>query len=314
MFSKSFSSETIRWHDGDTSKPNPFFILVVNNIALERPLGSNVFVDDFAAGDPASRKQFTDCVGYIGENLFGRVPGQMEKVLSASPYVAKIRFWSMYVYGLVSNGATALAGEDGVAGSTIISPRRSAVPAFLSYIGANPDIAFIVSRSPTHMRASAFGTTDDDNRGGITAYYDGRAFVHRYYHLIPGMAAINVQKAPSDNAMTPAHEFGHAFSSYTNGFVTDLYVDGDVQFNRKVGRPVPDAFANYNGANYTSDKARDSLGYPASWTSYHSELADPASPALMDNFWYAKGGPLNSRHDRLTRNYLVDRILAKVSR
>lgn len=114
--------------------------------------------------------------------------------------------------------------------------------------------------------------------------------------------------------MTPAHEFGHAFSSYTNGFVTDLYVDGDVQFNRKVGRPVPDAFANYNGANYASDKARDSLGYPANWTSYHSELADPASPALMDNFWYAKGGPLNSRHDRLTRNYLVDRILAKVSR
>ncbi|WP_157788107.1 hypothetical protein [Bradyrhizobium elkanii] len=314
MFPKSYSSETIKWHDGDTSKSDPFFILVVNSIALERPIGSGIFVDDFAAGDLASRKQFTACAEYIGENLFGKVPTQREQVLSNSPYVGKVRFWSIYVYGLVSNGATALVGEDGVKGSTIISPRRSAVPPFLSYIGINPDIVFIVSRSPTHTRASAFGTTDDDNRGGITAYYDGRVIVHRYYHLIPGMAAINVQQTPSDNAMTPAHEFGHAFSSYTNGFVTDLYVDGDVQFNRKVGRPIPDLFANYNGAAYASDKMRDSLGYPADWTSYHSELADVASPALMDNFWYAKGGPLNALHDRLTKTYLVDRILAKVSR
>jgi hypothetical protein len=108
VFSKSYSAETIRWRDGDSSKPNPFFILVVNNIALERPIGSGNFVDDFAAGDPASRKQFTECAEYIGENLFGKVPGQKEQVLSSSPYAAKIRFWSMYVYGLVSNGATAL--------------------------------------------------------------------------------------------------------------------------------------------------------------------------------------------------------------
>ncbi len=314
MYSKSYSAETIRWRDGDNAKANPFFVLVVNNIALERPLGSGNFVDDFAAGDPASRKQFTDCAEYIGENLFGKVSGQKEQVLSSSPYAAKIRFWSMYVYGLVSNSATALAGEDGAAGSTIISPRRSAVPPFLSYIGLNPDIVFIVSRSNTHTRASAYGTSDDDNRGGITAYYNGRVIVHRYYHLIPGMAAINVQQKPIDNAMTAAHEFGHAFSSYTNGFVTDLYVDGDIQFNRNVGRPIPDVFGTYNGASYASDKARDSLGYPAGWMSYHSELADPASPALMDNFWYAKGGPMNSLHDRLTKNYLLDRIVAKVSR
>src|SRR5258708_17385456 len=109
-----------------------------------------------------------------------------------------MRFWLMYVCGLVSNGGPALVGEDGVAGSTIISPRRSAVPSFLSYIGLNPDIVFIISRSPAHTRASAYGTTDDDNRGGITAYYNGRVIVHRYYHVIPGMAAINVQQKPAD--------------------------------------------------------------------------------------------------------------------
>src|SRR5262249_4912460 len=40
----SYSSDVIRWKDGDTTKSDPFFILVLNNIAFEQPLDSNNFV------------------------------------------------------------------------------------------------------------------------------------------------------------------------------------------------------------------------------------------------------------------------------
>jgi hypothetical protein len=114
--------------------------------------------------------------------------------------------------------------------------------------------------------------------------------------------------------MTPAHEFGHAFSSYTNGYVADLYVDGNTQFNRKVGRPVPIQFATYNGQAYNSDHVRDGLGYPAAWRSYHPELVDPSRPAIMDDYWQAIGGPLMAQHDRMTRIYIMDRVHAKATR
>jgi len=311
-FPRAFSSETIKWQDGDASKANPLFILVLNSIALERPLGSNNFVPDLAApGNTTTDKgPFTKQAEYIYRNLFGKLTGQTDLVLGQSPHAAKIRFWSTYVWGLVPNGATALVGEDGATGSTIISPRRDAVPRMLDYIGLKPDIVFVVTKSPTHNRASAYGTTDNDNLGGVSAVYDGKAMVHRYFHTIPGMAAMHV----TSDGMTAAHEFGHAFSSYSNGFITDLYVSGNVAFNRKVGRPIPDVFCTYQGKTYSSDKQRDGLGYPGNWTSYASELIDPSRPAMMDNFWYATGGPLKSQHDKLTRAYQLDRIAAKVSR
>lgn len=310
FFGNKYSSEIIRWKSGDTSKPNPFFILVINNIALERPLGSNNFVADMSTGTSKDRALFAGVAEYIGQNIFGKMANQAESLLSASPHNGKIRFWSIYVWGLEPNGAPCLVGEDGTPGSTIIIPRRNAVVGMLAYIGLNPDIVFLVTKSRTHNRASAYGTTDDDARGGIPAAYDGRTITHRFYHTIPGMAAIHTRST----TMTAAHEFGHAFSSYTNGFATDLYVDGGVEFNRKVGRPIPVNFATYQPVTYLSDKTRDSLGYAADWNSYHSELADPARPALMDNFWLASGGPMLSLHDKMTKAYILDRVAAKVSR
>lgn len=309
---RSFSAETIRWQSGDTGKPNPFFILVLNNIALERPLGSkNFFPDLVASGNSTADKgPFTTQAQYIYRNLFGNLPGQADKVLGLSPHAAKVKFHSVYVWGLQANGATALIGEDGTPGSTIISPRRSAVTAMLAYLGLDPDIVFIVSKSDTHDRASAYGTTDNDTLGGVPGTYDGRAIVQRYYHTIPGMAAMHI----TADAMTAAHEFGHAFSSYSNGFITDLYVDGAAEFNRKNGRPIPGPFCSYNNHTFQSDITRDGLGYPANWVSYHSELADASRPALMDNYWLATGGPLTVQHDMLTRAYYLDRVAAKVGR
>lgn len=312
MAPRSFSAETIRWQGGDAGKSNPLFILVLNNIALERPLGSKKFVPDLAApgNSTVDKGQFTTQAEYIYRNLFGKLPGQVDKVLALSPHAAKIKFHSAYVWGLQANAATCLIEEDGTPGSTIISPRRSAVQAMLAYLGLDPDIIFIVSKSETHNRASAFGTTDNDSLGGVATTYDGRAITQRYFHAIPGMAAMHI----SSSGQTAAHEFGHAFSSYSNGFITDLYVDGNAQFNRKNGRPIPSSFCNYGGHSYQSDISRDGIGYPANWTSYHSELNDVSRPALMDDFWKATGGPMTAQHDKLTRAYYLDRIAAKVAR
>jgi hypothetical protein len=304
----SFSSDIIRWKDGDTTKPDPLFILVINNIALERKLDSNNFVADMSTGSNAEKQLFTKTAEYIKMNLFGELPGQAEKLLADSPHSAKIKFWSMYVSGLAPSASTSLVAEDNIPFSRFVLPRRDTVVGMLASIGMNPDIVYLVTKSPLYDLAHSWGTTDDDSRGGIASTYDGAPITHRFYHKIPGMVALNVV----NDQMAAAHEFGHAFSSYTNGFATDLYLDGDPKFNRKVGRPIPDFFAEYHGINYPCDKQRNSLGYdPDCPTTYHPELADPAQPALMDN--YHEGGML-SRHDKITKAYVLDRVAAKVSR
>src|SRR6266550_9433446 len=93
----SFSADIVRWLDGDTTKPDPLFILVMNNIALERPLDSNNFVADMSTGSKAENKLFTKTAEYIKKNLFGELPGQAEKLLADSPHRQKIKFWSMYI-------------------------------------------------------------------------------------------------------------------------------------------------------------------------------------------------------------------------
>ena len=305
-----FSAETINWRPGDPTRRNPFFILILNNIALERPWNSGNFVPDLVGGPgSADRNAFLAQARYIVDNLFGATAGQAERLLSDSPHAAKIKVSSMYVTGLAPANANALVGEEDFTGTGILVPRRDVVPALLHTLGVNPDIVFLVSNSPTNARAAAYGTTDDDTRAGDPFVYDGRSLSHRFYHLVPGIAAMHT----TSNALTAAHEFGHAFSSYTNGFVTDLYVDGDTQFNRKNGRPIPSTFGTYNGLAYASDRERDGLGYPPEWTSYHPGLADPSQPALMDNFFYSQNA-VGSRHDRLTKRYMLDRVAAKVAK
>jgi hypothetical protein len=308
--------QTTRWQDGDPTKSDPFFILILNNIALERPVGSGIYIGDLDGSAPggAHEAAFTQQAGYIVDNLLGRLAGQAEQLLADSPHAANIRIWSTFVSGALADQSTCLVLEDPTKGSTIIEPRRDEVVQMLRRLELNPDIVFIITQSTTHDRASAYGTTDDDARGGRAFQYDGAPFFHRWFHEIPGMAAIHM----TSSAMTAAHEFGHAFSSYTNGFIDDLYVDGtSTAFNRKYRAPpapVPQDFATYDGTVYDSDLVRDGLGYPANWSSYHAELADPANPALMDNFWMASGGNVSSRHDKLTKQFVLDRIDAKATR
>src|SRR5262249_38616299 len=92
FFGNKYSSEIIRWKSGDTSKPNPFFILVINNIALERPLGSNNFVADMSTGTSKDRALFAGVAEYIGQNIFGKMANQAEIWLPAPRKTEKIGF------------------------------------------------------------------------------------------------------------------------------------------------------------------------------------------------------------------------------
>lgn len=291
--------------EGDTSKRNPFTIVVVANPALEAPWRSGIFVTDPIAGDQAA---FDGCVASINESLFGDLPGQAEKFLAAPEIGSRIRLVSLFIDDLPAEDINALIGQDDV--SNIAVARRTVFRPFLARFDLSADIAYAVTASATHRRASAWFTSDDDGQGGIRFTLDGTELFHRYEHLIPGTVALPV----TSTSLTAMHEFGHALSSYTNGMVVDLYVDGREGLNNQRGQPIPPRFGTYNGESIPSDLSRNGLGYPPNWQSYHCALIDPSNPAVMDDYWKAGSGPEACRHDAITRKFLADRLLAKISR
>jgi len=290
---------------GDSSKPNPYTIAVIANPALESPLRSGIF-----AGDPIlkSLAAFQAAVVYIEANLFATLPGQKEKLLADPAIQPKVRLVSIFDDTLVPGPATSLVGQDGV--SNLLVARRNAFAPLLTKYSIQADVAYAVSASSSHTRASAWFTSDDDNGPGIAFTLDGTGFVHRYNCLVPGTVGIHV----TASSLTALHEFGHAASSYTNGSVLDLYVDSPPGLNNKTGRPIPPNFAVYDSTSYQSDPIRDGLGYPAGWSSFHCELLAPACPAVMDNYYLSASGALACEHDAITRRFLRDRILAKIGR
>lgn len=294
---------------GDTGKADPFTVVIVSNPALEAPRNSGTFVVD-----PVTSNQpgFDACAGYVVDALFARLPGQREAFVADPALAPKIRVVSLFVSGLPAQHSNSLVAHDNAPGSNLLIARRAVFLPFLSGFGVNvADVVYAVSESATHTRASAWYTSDDDGRGGVSFTLDGGTFSHRFYNVIPGTVAIHA----TSTSLTALHEFGHALSSYSNGSVVDLYVDSGAGLNNKNGRPIPAHFDTYNGTEMASDPSRDGLGYPPNWTSYHSELLDPAFPAVMDNYWMAHDHvPEHCQHDRITRRFLSDRLRAKISR
>lgn len=287
-------------------RPTPFTIVIVANPALEAPWNSGAFVVDPIM---ANRPAFDAAVQYIDRSLFGGLPQQQENLLADQAIAPHICVVSVWVQGLNAEDGNALVAQDGV--SDILVARRSMFVPFLDQFELTADVAYAVSASPTHTRASAWFTSDDTARGGVAFTLDGVNLQHAYFNLVPGTVGIHT----TSNSLVALHEFGHALSSYENGSVVDLYVDSGPGFNNKRGRPIPVNFAAYDGVTYRSDQTRDGLGYPAGWQSYHCELTAPAYPAVMDNFWQAPGGPPERcMHDRITRQFLRDRLLAKFGR
>lgn len=293
--------------EGDTGKPDPFTVVIVANPVLEQSKGLGVFAADPITSDRAA---FNACARHINASLFGALPGQAEKFLGEPDIAPKVRVVALFVTGLPAGDSNSLVANDNV--SEIVEARRSLFRPFLAGHGLQADVAFAVTKSATHTRASAWPATDDDTGPGVGFTLDGVALSHRHRNLIPGTSAIHA----TTRSLTALHEFGHALGSFSNGLVVDLYVDnGQTGVNNRRGRPIPPAFATYDGVTAASDLARDGLGYPATWQSYHCELLDAARPAVMDNYHLASGGgAVKCRHDRITRQFLLDRVRAKINR
>jgi hypothetical protein len=293
------------------AKPDPFTIVVVANPALETPWRSGMF-----AADPilSNRPAFDAATQYVEDCLFAVVPGIKERLLNDPAIDPHVRMISVWDSAAAVSAANALVGLDGVS-NTLIARRRE-MQAFVSRytVGGEPlaaDIIYGVSNSESHNRASAWFTSDDDSRPGVPFSLDTIPLAHRYYNLIPGTIAIH----QSARDLTALHEFQHAISSYTNGSVVDLYVDSSPGLNCKNGRPIPSNFGSYRGISYLADSTRNSLGYPAGWSSYHCELINPSFPAVMDDYYSAStGNPLDCQNDQITRVFVLDRIKAKLAR
>jgi hypothetical protein len=288
--------------EGDTEALSPYTILFVGNPALEAPWHSGTFVRDPVLDDETA---YDECVARSVAALFGSWPGLGEQLLVDAGLADRIRVLSLFETDTAVDSAGALIAQDGV--SNLLIGRRESLPDLIARVGVSVDVVFGVSMSSTHNRASAWFTTDDDSGPGTPFVLDGVVRSHRHQALTPGMAVVHV----SSDAMTVLHEFGHATSSYTNGSVVDLYVDSVPALNNRRGRPIPGTFASYQAEVVKSDPTRASIGYPAGWQSYHSQLDAAPYPALMDNYYLSPTIPEDCLHDRITRRFLTDRLLAK---
>ncbi len=261
----------------------------------------------------SSRKSdFDACAAYVIECLYGTLPGEAEQLLTPPAIAPNARIISLFVSGLPAIQANSLVAEDNV--SNIAEPRRTLFEPFLSTHAAGEvaDVAYAVTASPTHTRASAWFTTDDDTRPGDPFTLDGLTMYHRYFQVVPGTVALPV----TSTSLTALHEFQHALSSYTNGSVVDLYVDDGPGFNCKTGRPIPPNFAGYSGTTYASDLSRNGIGYPTGWSSYQPDPHDPTNPVVMDDYWLGGSGvtPNACQNDKITRQFLQDRLISRINR
>ncbi|PHJ57162.1 hypothetical protein VF14_21800 [Nostoc linckia z18] len=291
--------------EGDTTKADPFTILFLANPALETPWNSGTFEVDPVTSDQVA---FDTCVSYACDSLFGSLPSQKENLLDHPTIGPKIRILSVFQVGLNAEDKNALVAQDSV--SNLLVARRQIFIPFISNLGLQADVVYAISQSTSHNRASTWFTSDNDAGPGFNFTIDGVTQSHRFYNLIPGTVAMHT----SARSLTPLHEFGHALSSYTNGALVDLYVDSEQAFNNKRGRPIPEFFATYSGTGIISDTSRGGLGYPAGWQSYHCELLNLYAPAVMDNYYLASGGSETCLHDSITKQFLLDRLFAKISR
>jgi hypothetical protein len=306
----SGSPQTVRLLQAGAAKTRPYTIVFVANPAIESAVGSTFTPDPILT----NRSGYHDIVKHSLHNLFGVA----EDLLLQNNFHVQVRIVSIFDSTRPTGAANSLAHE--VPLSTTMETRRSVLAPFLSTYGVVADMVFVVHGSTTHTRASAWFTTDDMSLPATAYTFDGIARTHGHFPRIPGSAAISVLM--DQTGLTIIHEFGHAASDFSNGKVIDLYNDGgdgtgfliNKKFRAAATDPVPANFATYNGANFTADAARDSLGYPANWRSYQAVPLDSTLPNLMDNYWLAHDDPQLCRFDRLTYEWFRERLNAKLSR
>ncbi len=303
-------AQTVRLLQAGEAKARPYVIAFIANPGIEAATGATFTADPILS----NRLGYHQVVGHAFGNLFGVA----EDLLRQGHIDARMRFVSVFDATRPADAANSLAHE--IPMSNLMETRRSVLAPFLARFGIVADMVFVIHGSTTHTRASAWFTSDDGALAGTAYAFDGTARTHAHFPRVPGSAAVAV--SVDTTGLTVIHEFGHAASDFNNGKVVDLYIDGSagigLEINKKfraaVGDPVPPDFAIFNGTNFPADPARDGLGYPAGWRSYHPVPTDATRPNLMDNYWQAFDDPQLCRFDQLTFAWFRDRLNAKLSR
>lgn len=302
--------QTVRQLQPGEPKPDPYSVVFVANPGIESTGGGSFTPDPILTNRPGYHSVVNHCL----RNLFGVT----EDLFRTANMDARMRFTSVFDTTRPANSANSLAHK--IPASNLMETRRTVLAPFLASYGLAADVVFVIHGSTTHTRASAWYTTDDHAKGSTAYTYDGVARKHGHFAKTPGSAAI--AQSGSKSGLTIIHEFGHAASDFNNGIVFDLYNDatnpGTFLVNKKfrsvVGGAIPTNFATYNRAVYLSDPARDGLGYPTSWKSYHADPVDGTRPNLMDDYWQAFDDPQLCRFDKLTAQWYLDRLNAKLTR
>lgn len=288
----------------------PYTICIVANPWIETSRGSNQFLADPIVNNESA---FEEKVRYILDSLAGRLPGQAEQMFA--PLVPHWRIVTVFDRNRERKSKNALVYHDN---TNMVVPRQKVYASFLKTIKPDgfgklrADVVFAVSASATHIRSSALATLDDDNVPGRPFTVDKSAMVHRPQNRLPGAVALHFRA----KGLVALHEYSHAASSWTNGLIGDLYDDVGDALNKRRGRPIPAAFCTYNGQVFPAAPSRGGgLPYPGQSTLFHCAQADPAFPAVMDNYTEAAGGQSERcRHDRLTRQFLLDRVQTIMTR
>jgi hypothetical protein len=289
-------------------KSDPYGIAFAANPGIITETGS--FVSDSLL---TNRPGFHDIVGYCLRTLLTLT----EDCLRQGAWDQELRFVALFDSCLVANDANCLTNE--LPNSNTMQPRKENVRPFLSRYGVTADVALVIHGSTTHTRAWTWASVDDPARPGTAYVYDGVPRIHGHHPQTPGSAALWVDM--DRTFITPLHESFHGVADFNNGRVVDLYNDiiqGNFMVNKKAralaGDPIPAVFANYNGQAFQSDQARDGLGYPPAWSSYHSAPIDATRPNVMDDYKQIGADSVNCRLDGLTYAFLSDRLRVKLTR
>jgi hypothetical protein len=286
----------------------PYTICFIANPFLETGRSVTPFIRDPVLDKEA---EFDAKVSFIVDCIAGRLQGQAEKIFG--PLVPDWRIVSIFDTSLASKPRNALVAQH-ITG--MVEPRQKRFPPFLKAYDVHgmgkmrADVAFAITNSATHLRCSAQPTFDDDGASGRSFTLDDRQKTHRSKNKLPGAVAFHI----TAESLVPLHEFSHAASSRKNGVITDLYREAE-GLNKRRGPRIPDVFCRYNGQIFRTTPDRGGgIAYPRGSDYYHSELADPAFPAVMDNYSMAGAQVRKCRHDKLTERYLLDRIQTIMAR
>jgi hypothetical protein len=305
-------------------KPSKYHIAIVANPGMQEAgkTGNDpAFEKDEILGD---RPAFHRRVIRILESFFDSAEGVLREE-EIEPY---IRVYALFDDSLPADADNSLLRKK--LNSNIVGPRSLDLPDLLNnFIGKYQEKAdIVVAVSKFNFRCSAWFTTDDT--AGTDYTIEDQSYKFGTNVKSPGSFGDTIYLLPENRGydmLTPIHEYLHAMSEKDRGRITDLYEDSylsiDVNVNKrkKSGDSIPGTFGKYNNKSYNSDApagsyvGRGGLGYPGSEGikyTYGPELVDKGACNVMDNFTSSTIDYTRCRLDKLTHQYVYDRLTAKI--